>query len=293
MIYSMTGYGKHSTSHNGKVIEVEIKSLNSKFLDLKARLPQGFKEKEMVVRKLATEHAIRGKVDLSIEINSEDPAADLIINKDLFKAYYTELQRLGKEVGAPENADWLQATMRIPNIFMPSNEEIDENEWKTVEGAIVSAFEKFMDFRQTEGNILYQDFKLRVQNISDLLKQIEPFEKERIVKVRERFRQNLAELLPDTQVDENRFEQEIIFYLEKYDITEEKVRLAQHCKYYLEQLESQKAKAKGRKLNFITQEMGREINTLGAKANSADIQRLVVMMKDELEKIKEQNANVL
>jgi uncharacterized protein (TIGR00255 family) len=291
MLLSMTGYGRASGSFEGKTITVEVRALNSKMTDLKLRFPGDYKEKEVELRKLVTDHAERGKIDVIVDVQNADGAAVVSLNEGLFRGYHRELNRLAGELGMGQT-DMLQAILRIPNVVASASGEVDEDEWAAVSDTATRALEHFKNFRRQEGKALEADLRLRVANILLLLSEVMPFEKERFDRMRERMRNNMEEAFGKENLDANRFEQEILYYLEKMDITEEKVRLEQHCKYFLEQVENQKQSA-GRTLGFISQEMGREINTLGAKAYDADIQRLVVQMKDELEKIKEQLANVL
>lgn len=291
MLLSMTGYGRAHGSFDEKTITVEIRALNSKMTDLKLRLPGDYKEKEVELRKLVTDHAERGKIDVVVDVQNADGAAAVSLNEGLFRGYHRELSRLAKELGIGQT-DMLQAILRIPNVVASATGEVDEDEWAAVCETVTRALEHFQAFRRQEGKALEADLRLRVTNILLLLSEVRPFEQERFARMRERLRSNMEEAVGKESLDSNRFEQEILYYLEKMDITEEKVRLEQHCKYFLEQVENSKQSA-GRTLSFISQEMGREINTLGAKAYDADIQRIVVQMKDELEKIKEQLANVL
>lgn len=291
MLLSMTGYGRASGSFGEKTITAEVRALNSKMTDLKLRFPADYKEKEVELRKLVTDHAERGKIDVVIEVQNADGAATVSLNESLFRGYHRELNRLAAELGIGQT-DMLQAILRIPNVVAAASGEVDEDEWTAVCETLTRALEHFTNFRRQEGRALEADLRLRVANILLLLADITPFEQERFVRMRERMRNNMEEAFGKENLDANRFEQEILYYLEKMDVTEEKVRLEQHCKYFLEQVENTKQSA-GRSLGFISQEMGREINTLGAKAYDADIQRLIVQMKDELEKIKEQLANVL
>jgi len=289
MLLSMTGYGRLSKAYGEKTISVEIRSLNSKYTDVRMKMPQNYKEKEAEIRKAVIDRVERGKIDLSIEVNSPDGGDDYGLNEALFRKYHQELARLSGELNIPDG-DMLQAILRLPNVVATAAESIDEEEWNALKDALEEALDKFQQFRQTEGSAMEEDMMLRVNNITELLSQLDPHEEERVSRLRQRLHANLEEHLGKDKIDENRFEQEILFYLEKMDLTEEKVRLGQHCKYYLEEL-AKPYSQKGRKLSFISQEMGREINTMGAKAYSSDIQRLVVGMKDELEKIKEQVAN--
>lgn len=287
----MTGYGRVSRNYQDKTIIVEIRSLNSKFTDLRLKAPQHYKEKEPEIRRILTERLERGKIDFTLEINSANGEDGFALNVPLFKRYVAELQKLGVELKV-ETGDLFQAVLRLPNVVATANDEIEEKEWENVYAAIEEAIRQFESFRASEGKVLEEELQSRVVMIQDNLEKVSPLEGERVVRMRQRLYQNLEEGLGKEKIDENRFEQEIIHYLEKLDITEEKVRLAQHCKYFLEELNN-KGTQKGRKLSFISQEIGREINTLGAKAYSSEIQRLVVVMKDELEKIKEQVANCL
>ncbi len=285
----MTGYGRVSTSFKEKTISIEIRSLNSKYTDIRLKTPQNYKEKETYFRKTLTERLQRGKIEMVLEIKSLQGDEGYGLNAPLFKKYYKELKALNSELGI-SNGDLVPSILRLPNVVASAEEDIDENEWSTVQDVLKSTLDKFDSFRKEEGNAMENDLVKRVSNISKLLKDIDPHEKERTDNLRQRLHQKLEEHLGKDKIDENRFEQEILFYLEKFDITEEKVRLAQHCKYFKEEIDKQ-VMIKGRKLSFISQEIGREINTLGAKAYSSTIQRLVVEMKDELEKIKEQVAN--
>jgi uncharacterized protein (TIGR00255 family) len=289
MLLSMTGYGRVKQTFGEKTISIEIRSLNSKYSDVRVKVPQNYKEKEVEIRKIVIDKVERGKIDLSLEISSNEGGDDYGLNIALFKKYHHELSKLAKELHIPDG-DMLQAILRLPNVVSSAAESIDEEEWSQVKDTLHKAIDKFQQYRSIEGEAMEQDMTLRVNNIASLLGQLAPFEQGRVTRLRQRLHQNLEEHLGKDKIDENRFEQEILFYLEKIDLTEEKVRLEQHCKYYLEELATEKSQ-KGRKLSFISQEMGREINTMGAKAYSSDIQRIVVGMKDELEKIKEQVAN--
>ncbi len=291
MILSMTGYGKGSSQVNGKQIKIEIKSLNGKSSDIRMRIPNNIKEKELLLRKQILNSAIRGKFDVTLKIGNETGADEYSLNTTLVKKYAKELKELREELGL-DDSDILQSIMRIPNVVSPEEGDLEENEWVAIQQATESALEMLKNFRSEEGMVLKTDLGSRVTNIKSYLTGIEPLEKSRIDNVRERMHKNLNQWINEESIDKNRFEQEVIFYLEKLDITEEKVRLSQHCDYFLDTLNSEKIE-KGKKLAFISQEMGREINTLGAKAQQSDIQQYVVMMKDELEKIKEQLANII
>lgn len=291
MLLSMTGYGRAHGTFGDKTISAELRALNSKMTDIKLRLPGDYKEKEVEIRKMISDHAERGKIDFVLDIQNADGAATVSLNTGLFKGYFKALTELAGELKM-DHGDLMQTILRIPNVVATPTGEIDEDEWTAICETINRALEALHIFRKHEGKALEADLRLRVANIMLLLTEVAPFERERFTRMRERLRTNMEEGFGKENLDSNRFEQEILYYLEKMDVTEEKVRLEQHCKYFLEQIE-QKNQSAGRTLNFISQEMGREINTLGAKAYDADIQRLVVQMKDELEKIKEQLANVL
>ena len=291
MLLSMTGFGRANKTYKQQDIIVEIKSINSKFLDLKLKITQKYRQKELDIRRIVAPIAQRGKIDMVIDVVNRAPGANVFFNKDLFRTYYAELKGLSDELDI-QHADIMQTIIRLPNIVVPDEGSIDEEEWAAVQATIKEAIASLTNFREVEGDVIRTDFELRVNTIKTLLEEVEPYIEERKVKMRERLRANFEEYVSKAAVDENRFEQELLYYLEKMDVTEEQVRLAQHCKYFLEVLNSKKS-VKGRKLNFITQEMGREINTLGSKANHSGIQHVVVQMKDELEKIKEQLANTL
>jgi uncharacterized protein (TIGR00255 family) len=291
MLLSMTGYGRASGTFADKTINVEIRTLNSKLTDLKLRFPGEYKEKEIALRRRITDHADRGKIDFLLDVQNADGAANVSLNEALFKGYYRELSRISKELGIA-TGDIMQTILRIPNVVNAPSGEMDENEWKAVCITVDKALNNLKKFRENEGAVLEAELKMRVELISSLLTEVPAYEEGRIGKMKERLKTNLDEHLGTENIDQNRFEQEILFYLEKMDITEEKVRLANHCNYFLEQM-GKSGQAIGRTLGFISQEMGREINTLGAKAYDSEMQKLVVQMKEELEKIKEQLANVL
>lgn len=291
MILSMTGYGKGAEIFDGKEITVEIKSLNGKTSDVRLRVPNAYKQKEMELRKLVINHALRGKIDFSIKIGAGFDDDEFVINTPLIKKCAAELKTIQNELEL-SNTDILQSIMRIPNAVISNELEVTDEEWEAIKKATLLALDQLKDFRKEEGNSLKEDFVLRVTNINNLLDAVEPHEKERVEKLKERLTKNLNQYVKDENVDQNRFEQEIIYYLEKIDITEEKVRLKQHCIYFIDTLNNSDEEV-GKKLGFISQEIGREINTLGAKAQNSDIQKIVVNMKDELEKIKEQLANII
>ena len=287
----MTGYGRAAGAFRDKTIFVEFRSLNSKVTDLKLRMPTEYREKEIELRKLITDHAERGKIDFALDIQNADGAANVSLNESLFKGYHKVLSRLCSELGM-DTADLLPSILRIPNVVSASMGEVDEEEWAVILKVVNEALDLLYAFRAQEGKSLEKELHERVENISKLLVEVTPFEQARFARMRERVRNNMEEVFGKENLDSNRFEQEVLYYLEKMDMSEEKLRLGQHCKYFLEQMDNPK-QSPGRSLGFITQEMGREINTLGAKAYDSDVQRLVVQMKDELEKIKEQIANIL
>ena len=287
----MTGYGIASFDTGSTKYTVEIKSLNSKFLELSLRLPKMFSEKEFQLRNDCSRQIERGKVNLSItaeQANSTVKAAG--IDAALLKHYLTQLQQVSTELAQPAD-NLLQLALGLPEVVKYNEETLSEEEWKIVENTFKQALAEFQQFRKDEGDTLEKDIKYRIAIILDNLKQVEVEEPKRVPVIRERLNQFLSEAVGREAVDQNRFEQELIYYIDKLDITEEKIRLKTHCEYFLETL--QNADANGKKLGFISQEIGREINTLGSKANDASIQKLVVGMKEELEKIKEQLLNVL
>lgn len=292
MLLSMTGYGRATGNYGEKTITVEIRSLNSKFMDLRLKIPQNYKDRETDLRKIITDKLERGKIDMLIETSSATGDEEFALNVPLFKMYYKELNALSDELGMDKEGI-LPSIMRLPNIVSPADRNLNDEEWKTLEKILLEAIQKIIDFRGDEGQVMSTELSNRVTSIVEKLAAVPPFEEERMVKLRQRLWQNLEDYVGRDNIDENRFEQELMFYLEKMDITEEKVRLEQHCQYFLSELNTPKVSQKGRKLSFISQEMGREINTLGAKAYSSDIQKIVVEMKDELEKIKEQIANIV
>lgn len=285
MIQSMTGYGKSVLQLPTKKISIEIKSLNSKNLDLNTRMPSMYREKELNIRKLIASKLERGKVDFSlyVEITGEETSTQ--INKTVVKEYMKQL----RNVVEGDDMELLKMAIRLPDAIMTERDDIDEAEWKEISKEIDSSIEKIQQYRLDEGKTLEQDFIERVANIKTLLDAVIAMDPERIDGVRERLNRGIADI--KEKVDENRFEQELVYYIEKFDITEEKVRLQNHLEYFEKALKS--SDSNGKKLAFIGQEMGREINTIGSKSNYAPMQKLVVQMKDELEKIKEQLLNVL
>ncbi len=283
MIQSMTGYGKSILQLPSKKITIEIKSLNSKNLDLNTRIPAIYREKEVVIRRKLAKELTRGKVDLSFFIEATAEETSTKINTAVVSNYIAQLNELNT------NSDVLSVAMRLPDVLKTEREELNEDEWHEIEKNIDVAINHLQDFRNDEGEVLKKDFVFRIDTIKNNLEDVITLDSERLQAVRDRLQKAIAEL--KVTFDENRFEQEMIYYLEKLDITEEKVRLSNHLKYFLEELES--SVSNGKKLGFISQEIGREINTIGSKANFAPMQKMVVQMKDELEKIKEQLLNVL
>ncbi len=287
----MTGYGKAGSNHNDKQIEFEIKALNGKSTDIRMRVPNGLKEREMLLRKMIIDHAHRGKFDVTLKYGTENGDEQFALNVPLVKKYYEELNTLKTELGI-ESTDMLQSIMRIPNVVAPTAEHVDDEEWKVISNMVSNALNNLKAYREEEGAAMKGDLVKRIKAIQENLTKVEPLEESRMVNLRSRMLKNLEQYLQEENVDKNRYEQEVLFYLEKLDITEEKIRLSQHCDYFIETLNIEKVE-KGKKLGFISQEIGREINTLGAKAQHSEIQQLVVIMKDELEKIKEQLANIV
>ncbi len=295
MIISMTGYGKALAELPGKKLLIEIKSLNSKGLDLSVKLPGAFREKEMEIRTLLSQRLNRGKIELYVSAEKSPDTTSYSINKPVFLLYYTELKSLLSELKEEDQGRLLPAILKIPDVLQNEKAEFEETDWTKIAEGIENALVSVEEFRSAEGYILETDLRVRVQLILDLLNSIVPFEENRLNDIRDRIRngfQNVvqSDMLP-TKPDENRFEQELIYYIERLDITEEKVRLKKHCDYFMETLDEQTSQ--GKKLGFVCQEIGREINTIGSKANDAGIQKIVVQMKDELEKIKEQLLNIL
>ena len=281
----MTGFGRAEGIFEGKKISIELKSLNGKSFDLNLRIPLRYKEKEFEVRKLLNDTILRGKVDCYINCETIDDCNDVKINQDIVKAYMNQLREISPNA---EEFEYLKMAIRMPEAINGKPTELNEEEWKSLENLIKEALAKFVDFRKTEGAILHEELAKNLKNIEENLLKVIPYEDDRMVAVKERYQNTLKEF---ENVDETRFYQELAYYTEKLDISEEKVRLTQHLKYYLEVMQNETFN--GKKLGFISQEIGREINTLGSKANHHEIQKLVVMMKDDLEKIKEQTLNVL
>lgn len=292
MIQSMTGYGKATVELPDKKINVEIKSLNSKAMDLSTRIAPAYREKEIEIRNEVSKTLERGKVDFSLWIEKKECAESATpINASLVEGYCNQILTISKNLNIPVPTDWFQTLLRMPDVMSkPEIQELTEEEWQVVLQTILEAINHLTDFRKQEGAALEKKFREKVTNIANLLEQIAPYEKERVEKVKERITDALEKTL-SIDYDKNRLEQELIFYIEKLDINEEKQRLTNHLKYFISTLES--GHGQGKKLGFIAQEMGREINTLGSKSNHSEMQKIVVQMKDELEQIKEQVLNIM
>lgn len=292
MIQSMTGYGKATAELPDKKINVEIKSLNSKAMDLSTRIAPAYREKEIEIRNEISKVLERGKVDFSLWIEKKEGADSATpINQELLKGYYKQILSISENLNIPLPADWFQTLLRMPDVMSKTEiQELSEEEWATVHATVLEAVNHLVDFRKQEGMALEKKFREKISNISSLLEKITPYEKERVEKVKERIIEALEKTL-SVEYDKNRLEQELIYYIEKLDVNEEKQRLTNHLKYFISTLES--GCGQGKKLGFIAQEMGREINTLGSKSNHAEMQKIVVQMKDELEQIKEQVLNVM
>lgn len=291
MIQSMTGYGKSVVTFNEKKINVEIKSLNSKALDLSTRIAPLYREKEMEMRQMISKALIRGKVDFSIWIEKDAAVDATPVNSALVENYYHQIKDIAAKTGMPEPQDWFSVIMRMPDVMSKTEAEVlSDEEWAVARTGVEQALQALVEFRKQEGAALYKKFSEKLDNITALLASIEPYEKSRVEKIRGRIIEGLKSI-PEIEYDKNRLEQELIYYIEKLDINEEKQRLANHLKYFRETMND--GIGQGKKLGFIAQEMGREINTTGSKSNQAEMQNIVVKMKDELEQIKEQVLNVL
>ena len=286
MIQSMTGFGKATLQLPTKKITIEVKSLNSKGLDLNVRMPSLYREMELGLRNLIASKLERGKIDFSIYIESTAEQTSTRVNVPIVKAYINQLREVYADA---DETELMKMAVRMPDTMKVEREEIDESEWATIQNVIEEALQNILNFRKDEGESLEKEFQLRIGNIRQFMNEALALDPERVQAIKDRLQTAIAEL--QVNVDENSFEQELIYYLEKLDITEEKVRLTNHLDYFLDTIKG--TEANGRKLGFITQEMGREINTMGSKSNHAQMQKLVVQMKDELEKIKEQVLNVL
>jgi uncharacterized protein (TIGR00255 family) len=287
MILSMTGYGKAEANLQNKKVTIEIKSLNSKQIDMNFRMPSSLREKELLSRKKISSQIKRGKIDVSIFVEFIGVQKTVSLNKELIKSYYQELKEISNEIDTDENL--MSIVMRMPEVLTQKKESIDESEWLNIDSILDQAIANLNQFREDEGKVLQKDFEARINTIKTLLIEIEEVEKLRIDKIKARLKEKIDAL--KVEVDPSRLEQEIIFYIEKLDINEEVVRLANHLEYFIENLKTDSSQ--GKKLGFICQEIGREVNTIGSKSNDAKMQQIVVQMKDELEKIKEQILNVL
>ena len=291
MIQSMTGYGKAVVAFKEKKIHVEIKSLNSKQLDLNTRIAPLYREKEMEMRQMVAEALIRGKVDMSVWVENDTSVDPTPINAQLVENYYQQIKAIADKTGIPTPEDWFYTLLRMPDVMTKTDvEELDDEEWKVVKGGVAEALKNLVDFRTQEGAALQKKFTEKIDNIAKLMGEIEPYEKSRVQKIKARIIDGLQQI-PTADYDKNRLEQELIYYIEKLDISEEKQRLTNHLKYFRDTMNE--PAGQGKKLGFIAQEMGREINTTGSKSNQAEMQNIVVKMKDELEQIKEQVLNAL
>ena len=291
MIQSMTGYGKTVVAYKGKKINVEVKSLNSKALDLSTRIAPIYREKEMEIRQIITKKVVRGKVDFSIWVEKDASVDAAPVNAALVANYYRQISEIAENTGIPAPTDWFTLLLRMPDVTTRTETEVlDDEEWDVARQAVNEAVDKLVEFRTQEGAALQKKFGEKIDNIEQLLHSIEPWEKARVEKIRSRIVDGLKSI-PDVEYDKNRLEQELIYYIEKLDINEEKQRLANHLRYFRETMNE--PAGQGKKLGFIAQEMGREINTTGSKSNQAEMQNIVVKMKDELEQIKEQVLNAL
>lgn len=287
MILSMTGFGKAEINTQNKKLTIEIKSLNSKQIDMSVRMPSAYRQKELSVRKTVAQSLNRGKIDVALFVEQTHSELSATINSEVVKAYYSDLKGIAKELDNTD--DIMSSIMRLPDVLKSKKEEIDESEWTQIESLLSQAIDAITNYRADEGRVLAEDFALRIENIRTSLNEIAAYEKSRIEKIKGSIREKIDEI--KVSADENRFEQELIYYIEKLDITEEITRLNLHLNYFIEVMQS--ANSQGKKLGFICQEIGREINTIGSKSNDATMQQEVVKMKDELEKIKEQILNVL
>lgn len=287
----MTGFGKATGEVNLKKINVEVKSLNSKQADISVRMPSFYKEKELPLRSLINQNLQRGKIEFNLYVELLEGQSSHNLNTDLFKKYYAELNTISEELGEKNNTDLISIVSRMPEIMKSEKMDLDEDEWTVIEKIIASALDNINEFRTAEGKTLEDELALRISNIEALLIQVDQYEQIRIEAVKDRILNHLHETVGKDKVNNDRFEQELIYYLEKYDISEEKTRLTAHLNYFKETMNSNDSE--GKKLGFITQEIGREVNTLGSKANHAEMQKIVVEMKDELEKVKEQVLNIL
>ena len=291
MIQSMTGYGKATGTYQEKKIVAEIKSLNSKQTDISARIAGLYREKEIEIRNIISKELERGKIDFALYFESYGKESNTRINPSMMEDYYEQIQTIASNTNIPLPENWFEILLRLPDVMKSEIIELEEDEWQAVTKIIAEAIAQLKVFRQQEGQSLELVFRTQIANIADLLKQVEPYEAERIEKIRARFIEGLQNLSDKFDYDQSRLEQELLFYMEKLDVNEEKIRLQTHLDYFIETME--KEDAPGKKLGFIAQEIGREINTLGSKSNHPEMQKIVVLMKDSLEQIKEQVLNVL
>ena len=290
MIQSMTGFGKVTVELPSKKITIELKSLNSRQLDLSSRISPVYREKEMQIRNEILQALERGKIEIAIYMEIADKESSAKINLPVLESYYEQIKTISENLQIPIPCDWFQTLLRMPDVIKNNMAETDESEWKEIQTAIRKAIQQLINFRQQEGSMLQKLFEQKIANIANLLKQIEPYENERIDKLKSRITENLKKIA-DVDFDSGRLEQELFYYIEKIDINEEKTRLSNHLNYFIDTINNECGQ--GKKLGFIAQEIGREINTLGSKSNHIEIQKIVVQMKDELEQIKEQVLNVL
>ncbi|HZH73353.1 MAG TPA: YicC/YloC family endoribonuclease [Mariniphaga sp.] len=291
MIKSMTGFGKAEFEVNNKKINLELKALNSKQIDINVRIPSVYREKEIELRKVIAERLIRGKIDLTIHVENHGSESNSKINEAILTGYYQHLKKISDSLGLPTDQSTLNSALRLPDVVKAEYETFDEEEWLVITRYLQDALDAIEEFRKQEGKALEADIVANTESILELLNQVAPYEAQRLDIIKGRLTESLNNINPAGTVDENRFEQELIYYLDKMDMNEEKVRLENHCNFFLETLNQEEMN--GKKLGFIAQEMGREINTLGSKAYESNLQRIVVQMKDHLERIKEQLLNVL
>jgi uncharacterized protein (TIGR00255 family) len=291
MLLSMTGFGKASLTSKNKKISFEIRTLNSKQIDILLKYPLAYKEKELDIRNLLTKSVIRGKIEAALSVDELVPKSNTEINTSVLEDYYQKIRHAAKKIGIPEPKNWLELLLALPDVLVAENVQILENEYFDVIKTIEKAIGEMTEFRKREGKVLEKFFRKKLENINHLLCKVPDYEEERLNKIKSRMSENFGFIENKVDFDKNRFEQEMIFYIEKFDISEEKLRLKTHLDYFLQTIDNEENQ--GKKLGFIVQEMGREINTLGSKSNHSELQKIVVMMKDELEQIKEQILNVL
>ncbi|MCF8365856.1 MAG: YicC family protein [Bacteroidales bacterium] len=292
MIKSMTGYGRADGEVNNTKFTVEVKTLNSKQFDMVSRIPYVYKEKELQIRSLLQQKLERGKIEITVAVEESKAEVNYTLNRELAKKYYLEIIELQQELGVESNPLLFSSILKLPEVIQSIPEKLEEEEWEGMQKIVQEALSLCDVSRINEGKVLENDFVERIASIASLLSEVEKYEDQRIRRIRDKIKADLDKYFNETKIDENRLEQEIVYYIEKIDITEEKVRLKNHCNYFIQTLAEDET-SNGKKLNFISQEIGREINTIGSKANDSDIQKLVVQMKDELEKIKEQLFNIL